>query len=41
MLFVAGWALGRYAGYAHPARTGLLAAVLGVAVILAVMALGG
>jgi hypothetical protein len=41
MLFAAGWALGRYAGYAHPARAGLFAAVFGVVLILSVMALGG
>ncbi len=41
MLFVAGFALGRYAGYAKPLRTGLWMAVFGAALILAVMALGG
>jgi VIT1/CCC1 family predicted Fe2+/Mn2+ transporter len=40
-LFVAGWALGRYAGHAHPVRTGMLMTVMGVALVAAVMALGG
>jgi VIT1/CCC1 family predicted Fe2+/Mn2+ transporter len=41
MLFAAGLALGRYAGHAHPARTGLLMSLLGAALIVAVKALGG
>jgi len=41
MLFLAGMKLGHYAGYARPARTGLVMAVLGAALIAAVMALGG
>lgn len=41
LLFATGWALGRHAGYAHPVRTGLFAAVFGALLILAVMALGG
>jgi len=41
MLFVTGVALGRYAGYKHPVRTGLWTALLGVALITAVVALGG
>jgi VIT1/CCC1 family predicted Fe2+/Mn2+ transporter len=41
MLFIAGLALGRYAGHPHPARTGLLMLLLGVALIAAVKALGG
>ena len=41
MLFVAGFALGRHAGHAHPARTGILMALFGVVLIAAVMALGG
>lgn len=41
MLFVAGHALGRYAGHAHPLRTGLLMLLLGAALIGAVKALGG
>ena len=41
MLFVAGFALGRYAGYAHPVRTGLLMSAFGAVVIAVVMALGG
>ena len=41
MLFVAGYALGRYAGHPHPARTGLLMLLLGAALVVAVMALGG
>jgi len=41
MLFVTGVALGRYAGYKHPVRTGLWAALLGMALIAAVVALGG
>lgn len=41
MLFLAGHALGRYAGHTHPARTGALMLLLGAALIVAVMALGG
>jgi VIT1/CCC1 family predicted Fe2+/Mn2+ transporter len=41
MLFAAGLALGRYAGHAHPLWTGLLMALLGAALIVAVKALGG
>ena len=41
MLFAAGLALGRYAGHAHPLRTGLLMLLLGAALIAAVKALGG
>ena len=41
MLFLAGFALGRHAGYARPALTGLVMAVLGAVLIVAVMALGG
>jgi VIT1/CCC1 family predicted Fe2+/Mn2+ transporter len=41
MLFVAGLALGRYAGHAHPVRIGLLMAVFGAVLIAVVKALGG
>jgi VIT1/CCC1 family predicted Fe2+/Mn2+ transporter len=41
MLFVLGVALGRYAKYLKPLRTGLAMAVLGVALVTMVMALGG
>jgi VIT1/CCC1 family predicted Fe2+/Mn2+ transporter len=41
MLFAAGLALGRHAGHAHPARTGLLMLLFGAALIAAVKALGG
>lgn len=41
MLFIAGMQLGRYAGYAKPSRTGFVMALLGAALIAAVMALGG
>ena len=41
MLFVAGFALGRYAGHAHPALTGFFMGLLGAALILAIKALGG
>lgn len=41
MLFLSGDALGRHAGHAHPVRTGLLMMLLGAALIVAVMALGG
>jgi VIT1/CCC1 family predicted Fe2+/Mn2+ transporter len=41
MLFVAGFALGRYAGHARPALTGFFMALLGGALIAAIKALGG
>ena len=41
MLFLAGFALGRHAGYAKPLRTGLAMAVFGALLIAAVKALGG
>lgn len=41
MLFLCGAALGRHAGYASPAHTGLAMAVFGAVLILAVIALGG
>lgn len=41
MLFLAGWALGRYAGHGRPAATGLVMLLLGAALIAAVIALGG
>lgn len=41
MLFLAGYALGRYAGYARPILTGIAMALLGAAVVVIVMALGG
>ena len=41
MLFVAGFALGRYAGHARPALTGASMALLGIALIAAIIALGG
>jgi VIT1/CCC1 family predicted Fe2+/Mn2+ transporter len=41
MLFAAGHGLGRYAGHARPFVTGTLMALLGVALIVAIMALGG
>jgi VIT1/CCC1 family predicted Fe2+/Mn2+ transporter len=41
MLFVAGAALGRHAIHPHPLRGGMLAALLGAALIAAVKALGG
>jgi VIT1/CCC1 family predicted Fe2+/Mn2+ transporter len=41
MLFLAGFALGRYAGHVRPLRTGLIMAVFGVVLIAAVKALGG
>lgn len=41
MLFVLGVALGRYAEYLKPLRTGLAMALLGVVLIAAVKALGG
>ena len=40
-LFVLGVALGRYAEYLKPLRTGLAMALLGVVLIAAVKALGG
>ena len=41
MLFAAGDGLGRYAGHSRPVITGALMALLGAALILAIMALGG
>jgi len=41
MLFVLGFVLGRHAGHARPAGTGLVMLLLGVALIAAVKALGG
>ena len=41
MLFVAGFTLGRYAGHPHPALTGFFMGLLGVALIVAIKALGG
>jgi len=41
MLFFAGFALGRHAGYARPVRTGILMAVFGAVLITVVNALGG
>jgi VIT1/CCC1 family predicted Fe2+/Mn2+ transporter len=41
MLFIAGAALGRHAAHAHPLRSGVFAALLGIALIGAVKALGG
>jgi VIT1/CCC1 family predicted Fe2+/Mn2+ transporter len=41
MLFAAGYGLGRYARHARPVFTGTLMALLGAALILAIMALGG
>jgi VIT1/CCC1 family predicted Fe2+/Mn2+ transporter len=41
MLFLAGWALGRYAGYLHPARTGVFMVLIGVTLIVSVKVLGG
>ncbi len=41
MLFAAGFALGRYAGHEHPARTGAMMSLVGLAMIAFVMALGG
>ena len=41
MLFVAGFALGRYAGYPKPLRPGVGMAVFGAVLIAAVKALGG
>ncbi|WOD15577.1 hypothetical protein [Paraburkholderia kirstenboschensis] len=41
LLFIAGWALGRYAGHGRPFLTGAVMAGLGVVLIGSVMALGG
>jgi len=41
MLFLAGFALGRHTWHPHPAVTGVCMALLGVALIAAVKALGG
>jgi hypothetical protein len=41
MLFLSGLTLGRYAGHARPALTGLAMAALGAVLIAAVKALGG
>jgi VIT1/CCC1 family predicted Fe2+/Mn2+ transporter len=41
MLFLAGFALGRYGGHDRPLRFGALMAVIGVVVVAAVKALGG
>ena len=41
MLFAAGYGLGRYAHHGRPVITGILMALLGAVLILAVMALGG
>jgi VIT1/CCC1 family predicted Fe2+/Mn2+ transporter len=41
MLFIAGFALGRRAGYARPVLTGVLMAVFGAVLIVVVKALGG
>jgi VIT1/CCC1 family predicted Fe2+/Mn2+ transporter len=41
MLFIAGVSLGRHAGYVRPWVSGVLMALLGVAIIAAVKALGG
>jgi VIT1/CCC1 family predicted Fe2+/Mn2+ transporter len=41
MLLLAGFSLGRHAGHARPLRSGLVMAVFGVALIVAVKALGG
>ena len=41
MLFLAGFAFGRYAGYPKPLRPGLAMAVFGAVLIAAVKALGG
>jgi VIT1/CCC1 family predicted Fe2+/Mn2+ transporter len=41
MLFFAGLALGRYAGYAHPVRVGILMSAFGAVLIAIVKALGG
>jgi VIT1/CCC1 family predicted Fe2+/Mn2+ transporter len=41
MLFLAGWSLGRYAGYLRPALTGVFMALIGAVLIAFVQALGG
>jgi VIT1/CCC1 family predicted Fe2+/Mn2+ transporter len=41
MLFLAGFALGRFAGHTRPLGTGLAMALLGAALIVSVKALGG
>jgi hypothetical protein len=41
MLFAAGYELGRYAGHKRPVNTGLLMTLVGMALIGAIMALGG
>ena len=41
MLFLAGFALGRYAGQARPVYTGVVMAAFGAVLIVVVMALGG
>lgn len=41
LLFLAGFALGRYADHARPLRTGIAMGALGAVLILVVMALGG
>jgi VIT1/CCC1 family predicted Fe2+/Mn2+ transporter len=41
MLFVAGFALGRRAGYVRPVQTGVLMAVFGAVLITVIKALGG
>ena len=41
MLFLAGYAFGRHAGYSKPLRPALAMAVFGAVLIVAVMALGG
>jgi VIT1/CCC1 family predicted Fe2+/Mn2+ transporter len=41
MLFIAGFALGRRAGYARPVLTGVLMAVFGAVLIAVIKALGG
>ena len=41
MLFLAGYAFGRHAGYSKPLRPALAMAVFGAVLIIAVMALGG
>jgi hypothetical protein len=41
MLYAAGHGLGRHAGHGRPVMTGMLMALLGAALILAIMALGG
>jgi hypothetical protein len=41
MLYGAGYGFGRHAGHGRPVVTGLLMALLGAALIAAIMALGG